>query len=74
VRQNLALAVGLQGRLAEAETIVKADRPPEEAAANVAYLKRLLARKATARTEADNKPTARTEADGKPATAAERAD
>src|SRR5450432_3388568 len=67
VRLNLALVVGLQGRLAEAETIVKADRPPEEAAANVAYLKRLLARKATARTEADSKPaTAHTEADSKP--------
>jgi Flp pilus assembly protein TadD len=64
VRQNLALVVGLQGRLAEAESIVKADRPPEEAAANVAYLKQLLSRKATARTEAN----------GKPATATERAD
>ena len=46
VRQNLALAVGLQGRFAEAETIVKADLPPDEAAANVAYLKQML----TART------------------------
>jgi Flp pilus assembly protein TadD len=74
VRQNLALVVGLQGRLAEAETIVKADRPPEEAAANVAYLKRLLARKATTHAETDSKPPARTEADSKPATAAERTD
>src|ERR1700722_19755823 len=48
VRLNLALAVGLQGRLAEAESIVKADRPPEEARANVAYLRRLLAGKADA--------------------------
>jgi Flp pilus assembly protein TadD len=55
VRQNLALAVGLQGRLAEAETIVKADRPPEEAAANVAYLKQMLARK-SARNDADRAP------------------
>ena len=38
VRQNLALVVGLQGRFAEAETIVKADLPADEAAANVAYL------------------------------------
>jgi Flp pilus assembly protein TadD len=53
VRQNLGLVVGLQGRLAEAETIVKADRPPEEAAANVGYLRRLLSRKATARNGAD---------------------
>jgi len=42
VRQNLALVVGLQGRFAEAESIVKADLPPEEAAANVAYLKEML--------------------------------
>jgi Flp pilus assembly protein TadD len=45
VRQNLALAIGLQGRIAEAESIVKAGRPPEEAAANVTYLRRLLSRK-----------------------------
>ncbi len=43
VRQNLALVVGLQGRFAEAETIARADLPPAEAAANVAYLKRMLA-------------------------------
>src|SRR6478752_1709067 len=47
VRQNLGLVVGLQGRFAEAETIVKADLPPEEAAANVAYLKEMLSRKDT---------------------------
>ena len=40
-----ALVVGLQGRFAEAETIVKADLPPDEAAANVAYLKQMLNRK-----------------------------
>jgi Flp pilus assembly protein TadD len=45
VRQNLGLVVGLQGRFAEAETIVKADLPAEEAAANVAYLKQMLSRK-----------------------------
>jgi Flp pilus assembly protein TadD len=44
VRENLALVVGLQGRLSEAEAIVKADQPPEEAQANVAYLHRLLSR------------------------------
>jgi Flp pilus assembly protein TadD len=58
VRQNLALVVGLQGHLAEAESIVKADRPAEEAAANVAYLKRLLSRKDNTRTHADNVPVA----------------
>jgi Flp pilus assembly protein TadD len=53
VRQNLGMVIGLQGRLAEAESIVKADRPPEEAAANVAHLKRLLSRKANARNATD---------------------
>ena len=42
VRQNLALAIGLQGRYADAETIAKADLPAEEAAANVAYLKQMM--------------------------------
>jgi Flp pilus assembly protein TadD len=42
VRQNLGLVVGLQGRFAEAEEIVKADLPPDEAAANVAYLREIL--------------------------------
>jgi Flp pilus assembly protein TadD len=42
VRENLGLVVGLQGRFAEAEAIVKADLPPDEAAANVAYLKEML--------------------------------
>lgn len=41
-RQNLALVVGLQGRFEEAEKIARADLPPEEAAANVAYLRKML--------------------------------
>src|ERR1700724_681158 len=45
VRQNLGLVVGLQGRFAEAESIVRADLPEDEAAANVAYLKQMLSRK-----------------------------
>jgi Flp pilus assembly protein TadD len=44
VRQNLALVVGLRGRFAEAETIARADLPPDQAAANVAYLRQMLAR------------------------------
>lgn len=44
VRQNLGLVVGLQGRFSEAETIVKADLPPDQAEANVAYLKQMLSR------------------------------
>ena len=45
VRQNLGLVVGLQGRFAEAEQIVRADLPADEAAANVAYLRQMLNRK-----------------------------
>ena len=48
VRQNLALVVGLQGRFPEAETIAQADLPPVEAAANVAYLRQMLAQKGNA--------------------------
>ena len=55
VRQNLALVIGLQGRFAEAEQIVRADLPPEEAAANVAYLKQMLSRKDDPRTASAGK-------------------
>ena len=44
IRQNLALVIGLQGRFSEAEAIIKADLPPEQAAANVAYLRQMLNR------------------------------
>jgi len=43
VRQNLALVVGLQGRFEEAERIAQADLPADEAAANVVYLRQMLA-------------------------------
>jgi Flp pilus assembly protein TadD len=42
VRQNLALVVGLQGRFDEAEKIAGAELSPDQAAANVAYLKQML--------------------------------
>jgi Flp pilus assembly protein TadD len=58
IRTNLAFVVGLQGRLTEAEGLVKADLPPEEAAANVAALKQLLSRKDNARADADKIPVA----------------
>ncbi len=45
VRANLALVVGLQGKQAEAETIVKGDLPPDQAAAKVTALRQLLAKK-----------------------------
>jgi Flp pilus assembly protein TadD len=43
VRQNLALVVGLQGRFQEAQEIASADLSPEEAAANLEYLRGMLA-------------------------------
>jgi Flp pilus assembly protein TadD len=58
VRQNLGLVVGLQGRFAEAETIVRADLPEEEATANVAYLKQMLSRKDSPRSGAKPGPMA----------------
>src|ERR1700687_3045046 len=58
VRQNLGLVVGLQGRFAEAESIVKADLPPDEAAANVAYLKQMLSRKDNPRAGIGTMPVA----------------
>jgi len=45
VRANLALVLGLEGKQAEAETIVKADLPPDQAAAKVTALRQLLVKK-----------------------------
>ena len=42
VRQNLALAVGLQGRFEEAERIASQELSPEQAKANVTYLRSML--------------------------------
>jgi Flp pilus assembly protein TadD len=44
IRQNLALAIGLQGRVPEAESIVSAGLPPDEAAESVSTLKQMLPR------------------------------
>jgi Flp pilus assembly protein TadD len=44
VRQNLALVVGLQGRLPEAEALARQDLPPEMVASNLAWLKAALAK------------------------------
>ena len=43
IRQNLALVVGLQGRFDEAEKIAGQELSPEQAQANVAYLRGMLA-------------------------------
>jgi len=56
VRQNLALVVGLQGRFADAEAIARADLPPDEAAANVAYLRQMLAHRSELRSPKDGHP------------------
>jgi Flp pilus assembly protein TadD len=45
VRMNLAVVLGLEGKQGEAEGVVKADLPPDEATAKVAELKRLLSKK-----------------------------
>lgn len=42
VRQNLALVVGLQGRFQEAEQIASHELSPDQARANVAYLRSML--------------------------------
>jgi Flp pilus assembly protein TadD len=56
VRQNLALVVGLQGRFEEAETIAKGDLSAEEAAANVAYLRQMLAQQSQWNRSKGNSP------------------
>jgi Flp pilus assembly protein TadD len=43
VQQNLALVVGLEGHIPEAETIASAGLPPDQAAADVANLRQMLA-------------------------------
>jgi Flp pilus assembly protein TadD len=42
VRQNLALVVGLQGRFPEAEQIARRELSPQQADANVAYLRSIM--------------------------------
>ena len=56
IRANLALAVGLRGRLGEAERIVKAGLPEDHAVANAAHLRRLLSRNENAQASADKRP------------------
>ncbi len=38
-RQNLALVLGMEGKLADAENLMREDLPPEVAAGNMAYLR-----------------------------------
>ncbi|MEE9375888.1 MAG: tetratricopeptide repeat protein [Rhizobiaceae bacterium] len=43
VRQNLALVIGLQGRFKEAENVAAGNLSKQDAAANIAFLKQMLA-------------------------------
>jgi Flp pilus assembly protein TadD len=58
VTQNLALVVGLEGRFAEAEQIASANLPPDQAAANVAYLRQMLAKRTDLQKAAPKQRTA----------------
>lgn len=42
LRQNLALVLALQGKFDDAQSVATTDLSPKEAAANIAYLKRML--------------------------------
>ena len=57
VTQNLALVVGLQGRAAEAETIVSAGLPPQEASESIEGLRAML-RNGNARSSGGSKQRA----------------
>jgi Flp pilus assembly protein TadD len=45
VRQNLVLALGVQGKFDEAEKVARSELDPRQAEANIAYLKNLIASK-----------------------------
>ena len=47
VRQNLALVLGLQGKFNEAEELARRDLSPEDAAANVAGIRKMIAQSNT---------------------------
>ena len=53
MRQNLALVIGLQGRLAEAERVARAELSIEQAEANVAYLHAILGQQTASAVETD---------------------
>ena len=47
IRQNLALAIGLQGRFDEAREVASKDLPQADVEANLAYLEKMLAQQDT---------------------------
>jgi Flp pilus assembly protein TadD len=58
IRMNLAVVLGLEGHMAEAESVARANLPVEDANADVAELKRLLAHKDTRGASAERTPRA----------------
>jgi Flp pilus assembly protein TadD len=58
IRMNLAVVLGLEGKMAEAESIAKANLPVADADADVAELKRLLAHRDTRGASVDRAPVA----------------
>lgn len=60
MRLNLALALGLQGRVPEAEQIIRRDLPPEVADANIRWLREQVRPTQTAATDAASPAQART--------------
>ena len=59
VRQNLALVLGLQGKIGEAEQIIRRDLPPELAEQNLNWLRQQVA-SGTAQAPANSSTTGRT--------------
>ena len=47
MRQNLALVLGLQGKFAEAEDLLRRDLSPEDASANIASIREMIAQSDT---------------------------
>jgi Flp pilus assembly protein TadD len=58
IRQNLALVLGLQGKFQEAERVAADDLPPEEARANIAYMREMMKERDPWKAIAATKPTA----------------
>ncbi|ESQ92607.1 hypothetical protein ABAC460_02880 [Asticcacaulis sp. AC460] len=53
VRQNLALVLGMQGKMAEAETLLRQDLPPDQADANLKWLQEASQARVAATTPAE---------------------
>jgi len=58
VHQNLALVLGLEGKFQEAERAASNDLPPDEARANIAYMREMMKERDPWKAIAATKPTA----------------